>query len=175
MIYLAGYFYKAYIKKLLINKQYLLKSATELIIYKFKSFKYFLWEPYLNKRSLIGILCVVAALIAASMLTACSSAGSNPVNGPVISSLTPEHPDVYPVGNTRVTCVASAKDGSPLTYQWVASDGTITGTGQTITWEAPKTYGDFHIMCTVYDASGNKASETATVTVLVRDPSKCCR
>jgi hypothetical protein len=118
---------------------------------------------------------VFAVLVAGLMLTACSSAGSNPVNGPVISALTPEHPDVYPVGNTRVTCIASAKDGSPLTYQWVANDGTITGTGQTITWEAPKTYGDFHIMCTVYDASGNKASQTATVTVLVRDPSKCCR
>jgi hypothetical protein len=175
MIYLAGYFYKAYIKKLLINKQNLLKSAAKLIIYRFKSFKYCLWESYLNKRNHIGILCVLAALIAGLIMTACSSAGSNPVNGPVISSLTPEHPDVYPVGNTRVTCVAAAKDGGALTYQWVANDGTITGTGQTITWEAPKTYGDFHIMCTVYDASGNKASQTATVTVLVRDPSKCCR
>ncbi len=129
----------------------------------------------MTKLSRIGTLCVVAALITGLLMTACSSAGSNPVNGPVISSLTPEHPDVYPVGNTRVTCVASGKDGGALTYQWVANDGTITGTGQTITWEAPKTYGDFHIMCTVYDASGNKASQTATVTVLVRDPSKCCR
>lgn len=109
-------------------------------------------------------------------LIACSSSNAMPAEGPVIiSSLTPEHPDIYPVGNTRITCIAESKNGSKLTYQWVCNDGTITGSGETITWEAPITYGDFHIMCTVTDDSGNKASRATTVRVLVRDPTKCCR
>jgi hypothetical protein len=124
----------------------------------------------------ITIFFIIAILTLGLISGACNSSGGTPVDGPVvITSLTPEHPDVYPVGNTRVTCVATAKDGSALKYQWVCNDGTITGSGETITWEAPKTYGDFHIMCTVFDASGNKATQTATVTVLVRDPTKCCR
>jgi hypothetical protein len=127
------------------------------------------------KKNVISFFVIIAVLTLGLALTACSSSGA-PVDGPVvITSLAPEHPDVYPVGNTRVTCAATAKDGSALKYQWVANDGTITGSGETITWEAPKTYGDFHIMCTVFDTSGNKASQTTTVTVLVRDPTKCCR
>jgi hypothetical protein len=129
----------------------------------------------LSKNKIILLCCIAVTLVAGLMASACGTSSGNPVNGPVISSLTPEHPDVYPVGNTRVTCVASNTTGGELTYQWVSNDGTITGTGPTVTWEAPKTYGDFHIMCTVYDAAGNKASQTTTVTVLVRDPSKCCR
>jgi hypothetical protein len=129
----------------------------------------------LNKRNITVVVCMAVILVAGLTLAACKSESSNSINGPVISSLTVEHPDIYPVGNTRVNCVAMAKDGGALSYQWVCNDGTITGSGQTITWEAPKTYGDFHIMCTVFDSSGNKTSQTATVTVLVRDPSKCCR
>jgi hypothetical protein len=129
----------------------------------------------LNKRNIIAAVSITVILLAGLTLAACSPVSSNSINDPVISSLTVEHPDIYPVGNTRVTCVAAAKDGGALTYQWVCNDGTITGSGPTITWEAPKTYGDFHIMCTVFDSSGNKTSQTATVTVLVRDPSKCCR
>ncbi|MBN1374729.1 MAG: hypothetical protein JXA01_01100 [Dehalococcoidia bacterium] len=123
-----------------------------------------------------GIPLLLAGLLLVFIpVTAACNTNSGPVNGPVISSLTPEHPDIYPVGNTRVTCIASAQDGGELTYQWVCNDGTIIGSGKTITWEAPKTYGDFHIMCTVYDFSGNKTSQTTIVTVLVRDPTKCCR
>jgi hypothetical protein len=129
----------------------------------------------LNERNIIAVVFIAVVLMAGLSFVACSSESSSLTNGPVISSLTVEHPDIYPVGNTRVTCVAAAKDGSALTYQWVCNDGTITGSGATITWEAPKTYGDFHIMCTVFDSGGNKASQTVTVAVLVRDPTKCCR
>jgi hypothetical protein len=130
----------------------------------------------LNKYSTIAIFCVAVALLAPLVAVSCSPASGSPLsNGPVITSLVAEHTAVYPLGNTKITCSATAKDGGALTYQWVSNDGTITGTGQTVTWEAPKTYGDFFIMCTVYDSQGNKTSQTVTVTALVRDPSKCCR
>jgi len=129
----------------------------------------------LRKTEVIRLISIALIIAAVSSAVACAPAGTVSLDAPAISSLTPEHPDVYPVGNTRITCVAASKDGSALTYQWVCNDGTITGSGATVTWEAPKTYGDFHIMCTVYDAAGHKSSQTTTVTVLVRDPSKCCR
>jgi hypothetical protein len=61
----------------------------------------------------------------------------------------------------------------------VCNDGKIiedpAGDGSTVTYEAPKTYGDFYIMATVDDGRGNSANKTVTVTVIVRDPSKCCK
>jgi hypothetical protein len=130
----------------------------------------------LKRHISILILSIVAIPPLALGSFGCVAAnGADTANGPVINSLVAEHTSVYPVGNTVVTCSAVARDGGALTYQWVANDGTIIGNGPTITWEAPKTYGDFHIMCTAFDSRGNKSSQTVTVTVIVRDPTKCCR
>jgi hypothetical protein len=129
-------------------------------------------ERVLNKYGIIIVLSTVAIPLFGLSLFGCSPAAEgDSVNGPLISSLVAEHS----VGNTRVTCSAVTSNGGALSYQWVSNDGTITGSGETITWEAPKNYGDFHIMCTVFDSHGNKSSQTVTVTVIVRDPTKCCR
>lgn len=124
------------------------------------------------------LLILLVAGILASSSAGCAASTVN-THAPVISSLVAEHTTLYPLGNTTVTCSASSPDGAPLKYRWVCSDGTIitdpSGNGSTITYEAPKTYGDFHIMATVDDDLGNTANETVTVTVIVRDPSKCCR
>lgn len=119
---------------------------------------------------------VIIMLSAILTVAGCSSAAvSNAGDGPVISSVVAEHTTLYPLGNTKITCSAISKDGSALNYRWVSNDGTITGTGSTITWEAPKTYGDFHIMVIVDDVQGHSSTGTATVTVIVRDASKCCK
>lgn len=112
-----------------------------------------------------------------------SGMGCAPVSvdshAPVISSLVAEYTTLYPLGNTIVTCSASSPDGAALKYRWVCNDGKIiedpAGNGSTVTYEAPKTYGDFYIMATVDDGRGNSANKTVTVTVIVRDPSKCCK
>jgi hypothetical protein len=122
--------------------------------------------------SYIAPLLLVIAVLAGG---ACAAGSSVNPNAPVISSLIAEHTNLYPLGNTVVTCSAVSPQGAPLSYKWVSSDGIITGSGSSITYEAPRTYGDFHIMATVDDGLGNKASQTVTVTVIVRDPSKCCR
>jgi hypothetical protein len=106
---------------------------------------------------------------------ACAAGSSVNPNAPVISSLVAEHVNLYPLGNTVITCSAVSPQGAPLSYKWVSNDGIITGSGSSITYEAPRTYGDFHIMATVDDGLGNTASQTVTVTVIVRDPSKCCK
>jgi hypothetical protein len=106
---------------------------------------------------------------------ACAAAEAANPNAPVISSLVAEHTTLYPLGNTRITCSAVSPNGLPLNYAWVCTDGTITGSGPTVTYEAPKTYGDFYIMVNADDGQGNKSSQTVKVTVIVRDPTKCCR
>ena len=121
---------------------------------------------------------LLLAVMLAGFAAGCAAASINP-HTPVISSLIAEHTTLYPLGNTIVTCSASSPDGAALKYRWVCNDGTIikdpAGNGSMITYEAPKTYGDFHIMATVDDDCGNSANKTVTVTVIVRDPSKCCR
>ena len=119
-----------------------------------------------------ALLLLFASLIVGGACTAGSSV--NP-NAPVISSLEAEYTNLYPLGNTKITCSAVSPQGTPLSYKWVCSDGTINGSGPSITYEAPRTYGDFYIMATVDDGLGNTASKTVTVTVIVRDPSKCCK
>lgn len=123
----------------------------------------------------LSILAIFTLLITGLAGSACSAGANINANAPVISSLAAEHTTLYPLGNTRVTCAAVGPDGATLNYRWVCNDGTITGSGSTITYEAPRTYGDFHIMATVDDGHGNTSNKTVTVTVIVRDPSKCCR
>ena len=130
----------------------------------------------MNKHSIINVFLVVIVITLGLALGGCG-AGVSAVNGPVITSLVAEHSALYPLGNTRITCNAQDRNSATLNYQWVSNEGTITGNGQTITWEAPKNYGDFHVMCTVIDASGYRTSQTVTVSVIVRDTStpNCCK
>jgi hypothetical protein len=122
--------------------------------------------------SCVALLLMFAAVIAGG---ACTAGGSANPNALVISSLVAEHTNLYPLGNTVITCSAVSPQGTPLSYKWVSSEGIITGSGASVTYEAPRTYGDFHVMATVDDGLGNTASKTVTVTVIVRDPSQCCK
>jgi hypothetical protein len=122
--------------------------------------------------SYLALLPLFAAVIVGG---ACTAGGNANPNAPVISSLVAEHTNLYPLGNTIITCSAVSPQGAPLSYKWVSNDGIITGSGSSVSYEAPRTYGDFYVMATVDDGLGNTASKTVTVTVIVRDPSQCCR
>jgi hypothetical protein len=130
-------------------------------------------ELNIQKQLVVVIILVVAVLI--PTFTACSSVSGQDTHSPRITSLTAEHTTIYPLGNTRIDCVAVDPEGDNLNYTWASSDCKIMGNGQQITWEAPRSYGDFHIMVTVDDGKGNSANKVVTVTVIVRDPSTCCK
>jgi len=121
--------------------------------------------------------CFALVILSAAAIvgSACAAGGDVNPNAPVISSLVAEHISVYPLGNTKITCSAVSPQGIPLNYRWVCNDGVVTGSGSSVNYQAPRTYGDFHIMATVDDGLGNTTSKTVTVTVIVRDPSNCCR
>lgn len=156
------------------NKLNLLKEAFEFIIYTFDLI--FSWELKLRKLNVFKAFFIPSMLLLILVAGSCSSvAGSNISDGPVITSVVAEHTTLYPLGNTSITCGATSKDGSALSYRWVCNDGIITGQGATVNWEAPKTYGDFNIMVTVDDGKGHASNGTVKVTVIVRDPTKCCK
>ncbi|MGD9118946.1 MAG: DNRLRE domain-containing protein [Dehalococcoidia bacterium] len=72
---------------------------------------------------------------------------------PVITSLTPSATELPPEGSCTISCAASDADGDSLTYTWSATDGTITGTGDSVTWEAPAAEGTYTISVEVSDGS----------------------
>ena len=167
--------YKAYINRNGFHKLNLLKITAKFIIYTFDLLNI---AGEITLKFVKPLLILLLTVMLAGLAVGCAAASVNS-HAPLISSLVAEHTTLYPLGNTVVTCSASSPDGAALKYSWVCDNGTIykdaAGDASKITYEAPRTYGDFHITATVDDGRGNSDSKTVTVTVIVRDPSKCCR
>lgn len=88
-------------------------------------------------------------------------------SAPVITSVTAADATVGKGGSTTVTCIATDADGDTLTYSWQASLGSISGTGSSVTWQAPVTEGVYSIQCDVEDGRGGNAHQSTTVEVAV--------
>lgn len=84
---------------------------------------------------------------------------------PVIASLTPSSTDLAPEASCTIGCVASDADGDTLTYAWTSTGGTISGTGNSVSWEAPATEGTYTISVSVSDGHGGTASDSADIIV----------
>jgi hypothetical protein len=84
---------------------------------------------------------------------------------PEILSLVADPPVVSPQGESTITCVARDPDNDVLTYLWEASEGSVTGVGDVVTWMAPDRGGEFTITVTVSDGKGGQ--NTAQVSVEV--------
>jgi hypothetical protein len=91
------------------------------------------------------------------------SVGAN--QNPQISSLAADPSTIGPGGTTTVTCIATDPDGDVVTYNWKASEGSITGVGNKITWIAPGKSGTFNVMVVVSDGKGGKHEVNVGVTV----------
>jgi hypothetical protein len=84
---------------------------------------------------------------------------------PVITSLTPSATDLPPEGSANISCVASDADGDSLTYSWSATGGTVVGTGNSVSWEAPVAEGAYTINVEVSDGHGGTTSGSCGITV----------
>jgi hypothetical protein len=84
---------------------------------------------------------------------------------PVITGLSADPVNVMPGGSTTINCVANDPDGDIVRYSWNASDGTVSGTGNKISWVSPSKSGDFGITCVVSDGKGGEAKQTITIKV----------
>ena len=89
---------------------------------------------------------------------------------PIISSLTANPSSINTSGTSTLTCNASDPDNDPLTYSWSASQGSISGSGSTITWTAPSTAGAYIVTCSVYDGQGGMASKSVSIAAGVQPP-----
>jgi hypothetical protein len=84
---------------------------------------------------------------------------------PVISSLSPSPSGILYGGSTLLTCIASDPDGDVVRYSWSASEGSITGVGNKVTWIAPSKSGNFNITVVVSDGKGGETQGNVMVTV----------
>lgn len=73
-----------------------------------------------------------------------------------------------------LTATASDPEGDPLTYAWSASDGVITGAGDTavVRWTAPDRVGTVTIRVEVSDGEGGAAEAQVAIEVLVILPER---
>lgn len=75
---------------------------------------------------------------------------------------------VLPSSSSRITCVATDADGDPLAYAWSADKGTIVGTGDTVTWNAPEAPGTYSVTAAVTDDKGAEIKSSVTIAVTPR-------
>jgi hypothetical protein len=67
-------------------------------------------------------------------------------------------------------CIAMDSDNDTLNYIWSSNGGTITGTGNSISWKSPLTEGNYKLYCTVNDGHGGIIKDS--ISIEVRDFSK---
>jgi hypothetical protein len=128
-------------------------------------------SPLLNNVAWIGV--TAGMLILGLAAAACSDEpGGREDMLLAVQQLAVERTAVYPLGSTRIDCIVSDPSRDRFTYTWVSNEGKITGDGPSILWEAPSAYGDYHVMVTVNDGSGNTVNRVATVSVIVREQAK---
>jgi Concanavalin A-like lectin/glucanases superfamily/Secretion system C-terminal sorting domain/Bacterial Ig domain len=73
---------------------------------------------------------------------------------PVIIDMNADKININPLENVKVTCLAEDVDGDTLVYSWLASAGTISGSGNTVIWQSPATEGVYEVLVVVDDGNG---------------------
>jgi hypothetical protein len=91
-------------------------------------------------------------------------------SAPTISSLAADTDWTLPSGTLQVTCTASDPDGDELSYEWTASAGDISGTGEAVNWTAPQEVGAYNVTVVVRDGHGSSATRLLRITVATEQP-----
>jgi hypothetical protein len=117
-------------------------------------------------------LCIALALGA---FAGCQPAAENQTSpppppadnsAPVIINLQADPSQLEPHGTALITCDAKDPDGDNITYSWKASQGSLAGSGDKVTWTAPDNSGSFTITVTAADGKeGGISTKAVTVTI----------
>ena len=62
--------------------------------------------------------------------------------------------------STKIYCSAVDVDNYQISYEWSATGGNISGTGNVATWDPPLNAGKYSVRCSVSDNKGGTASDT---------------
>jgi len=84
---------------------------------------------------------------------------------PAISELVANPSGILYGGSTTLTCMATDPDGDVVRYSWSASEGSITGVGNRVTWVAPNKGGNYNITVVVSDGKGGESRSDVMVIV----------
>ena len=84
---------------------------------------------------------------------------------PQILEVLKSAPYVGPNGAISLTANVFDANNDPLTYNWSATDGNFSGSGNSVDWTAPGTEGIYQITVTVQDDEGLSATKTTSVLV----------
>ena len=115
-----------------------------------------------TSRKRFGTVFIMLAIV--TLLAGACGGGGN--QAPVIDSISANPETITPSGSTTITCVAFDPDGNKLSYTWSAASGSISGSGDSITWAAPATAGTYEVKVTVDDGEGGTATTGCSVTAL---------
>ena len=110
----------------------------------------------------LAILLLVSAALFA--VTACAK--NQP---PAIQSVTIEKID-NPAAEYIIACKAIDADKDTLSYLWSSDNGTIKGTGNSITWVAPEISGNYTIKVVVKDDKGGESACSTAILVELPKP-----
>ena len=105
-----------------------------------------------------------AVIVILSLIAGCGEESSN--SPPVIDSFEASSTDVVTNSEVILTVSATDDDGDDLTYTYRSTGGTISGTGNVVTWIAPATAGDYTITVDVSDGELNVEN---LITITVRE------
>jgi hypothetical protein len=89
---------------------------------------------------------------------------------PTIASLIANEIWTLPSGSLQVACNASDPDGDELSYEWTATAGNISGTGEVINWTAPQEAGMYDITIVVKDGYGGEDIKWVKLSVATGTP-----
>jgi len=116
------------------------------------------------------LAALTVSLCAFTLSTSCAATGatavSQPNHPPVIQQITGTS-DLLASTAADIACLASDPDGYKLIYTWAADNGTVQGTGPTISWTSPETMGKYNIYVTVSDGKGGEAKQAYAVRVVM--------
>ena len=89
---------------------------------------------------------------------------------PAISDLVADAEWTLPSGSVDLICEASDPNDDELTYEWSASGGDISGTGEEVVWSAPQEIGVYYITVVVMDDHGSSDMRTLSLAVASEEP-----
>jgi hypothetical protein len=95
--------------------------------------------------------------------------GDNEQNPPIIFSINADPKIVLPGESANITVEAGDSDKDKLSYLWVASAGSVEGTGKSVVWKSPQNEGKYELTVTVSDGASS-VSETTFIRVWTPRP-----
>jgi hypothetical protein len=88
---------------------------------------------------------------------------------PVIKSIVVSPDTVVVGGEATIQLVATDEDDANLVYYYTTTGGSVNGTGDTVTWQAPDEPGIYLAKVLVADKDGNQANDSVRLVVVKND------